>query len=358
MATPSETRVKNLFIKDGKVKCGQPGRAKGKTCSSTVMIDGEIVCSAGHKISLDDLMAANSEGTEGLLARAMFACSSKDTELARELIKMALEEKFSPPFSLPKPKDGNICSYFNYHWTTGHGILFNLLLNFADLFYPQYAENLRCIFVERYNGHPLIKQALDKLNEERNLKSDALRDHIINDVIRFDSRNTTQSMALYFNTLIQACKIVDEELLWVYEDSLLEISSCLYGGTPVIFSSSDCSNSYTRDYFHVFVRYPNGFLETDPIFVKIKGMFCDIEYSNIFQYGYDISLEKIKNIAEEMLKKYHDSGIIKSLEISYNGDISIKDGFEKNDRWQLEVVKDLRRIFGYLSRKIFESVVK
>lgn len=348
MLVASETRQR-FVVEDGKMRCNLAGRTRGKRCGSTLMIDGSLVCSAGHKFTLDELVAATlQDKSNSLIARTILAAAGENFELAQKLCETALNEKFSPPFSMPATKVIDQSQDQIYRWMDFHPEQFTFLLQLADWWHPNYAEALRRIHVERSSKGDNLAKALCKLNEEAehgDFRSQMLRDHLINCGMRSLNPVTVSKKALRYYMIIECLKVNgDTDLLWLYENSLQELSMIRREPKwhPIIFEGDE--RSAHRMVFYLYLRRPEVGAETIDGQVRIRlydnGNAEFKAYSGVFTSS--PSHDAVDRAVEESLGKHagHKGEV---LEISAGGDIGLKnDSLMTKPQWQLDAVKDLR----------------
>lgn len=183
MLEASETR-KRFVVENGKMKCNLAGRTRGKRCGSTLMIDGSVVCSAGHKFSVDELVVGMlHDNPRSLIARSFLATAGMNNELAGKLAEVALKEKFSPPYSMPRSEKDRYGNDHIYRWMDHDPWEFTMLLQLADWYHPDYAEAMRKMWIERSGQkNEVLNKALRKLEQQAergDFRSELHRDHLI-----------------------------------------------------------------------------------------------------------------------------------------------------------------------------------
>ncbi len=363
MLETSATRQR-FYVEDGKMKCGLAGRTRGKRCGSTLMIDGSIVCSAGHKFTLDELVAATVDSKpRSLIVQAILAAANCEYKKGAEIAGILWQEKFSPPYSMPATKASVPQQDEVYHWMDHDPWEFDMLLQMADWWNPKYAEALRQVWVERSGQTEIVAKALRKLNEEAksgNFHSQMMRDHLIDCSERSRFAFTVGKMATRYYMLTEALKVTgDTNLLWLYEDSLNELSMMRWEPkwNPLVFNHYD--DVARRMEFKLCLRRP----DFDPeavdgrVFVRLRnsGHVSFQAYSGAAWGGQKVpSGEEVERIIERTILQMPDEkGAF--LEIS-GGHIRPKEQSSTDEeRWQLKAVADLRQ---WLCRLTIEPVTK
>jgi hypothetical protein len=348
MLVASETRSR-FVVEDGKMKCNLAGRTRGKRCGSTLMIDGSMVCSAGHKFTLDELAAATLQGRpNALTVRAFLAAAGQKFELAQKLAETALNEKFSPPFSMPATKAISPADDHIYRWMDSYPDQFVMLLQLADWWYPNYAEALRKVWVERSGQNQVINKALRKLNEEAergNFQSQMLRDHLINCAVRSANPVAVSKKAMRYHMLIEALKVNgDTDLLWLYEDSLKELSMMRREPKwhPIIFEHDE--RSAGRMVFYLYLRVPD--VDSEAIDGQLQIRLYDHGYVDFKAYSGMFNSSPSHDAVNYAIKRTlikHEGLKGDVLEVRRGCQVVMKDDCRPTkEHWQLDAVKDLR----------------
>jgi hypothetical protein len=351
MLEASETR-RRFVVEDGKMKCNLAGRTRGKRCGSTLMIDGSITCSAGHKFTLDELVVATLDGKpEPLIARSVLASVNQQYELAHELAEAAFKEKFSPPFSMPVTKITGSEQDRIYHWIDDNPWEFSMLLQLADWGHTQYAEALRQMYVARSARGEIVGNALRKLQQETengDFHSQMLRDHLIDCARRSWYAVTVNKMTTQYYMLVEALKVNgNTDLLWLYEDSLRELSMIRREPRwhPIIFECDDQKSR--RMIFRLYRRRP----KVDPeivdgqLFIRLynNGHVEFKAYSGMM-YDKDPAPEPraLEAAAKRALSEYN--GLDGDFFRVDHGDLRPKNLESLSEQhWQLKAVADLRQ---------------
>lgn len=356
MLEASETR-KRFVVENGKMKCNLAGRTRGKRCGSTIMIDGSVVCSAGHKFTLDELVAGSlKDNPHPLVVRALLATAMMNGELAGKLAKTALEEKFSPPYSIPRSgKDRYGDNYHIYQWMDNNPWEFGMLLQLAEWHHPDYAETLRSLWVERSDQNEIVNKAIRKLekeSEQGNFQSRMKRNHMI-DLSRQSSWDVTvQNKAIRYYLTVESLKITgDTKFLWLYEDSLKELSMIIREPKwcPIVFSGDDPSAS--QMIFTMYLRRPEVGPEIIDGQVQIRvgyNGFIHFEAYSGHTFGDHPAPSYTaveRGLRRELSKLYKKEG--KVLKVVSEDLIYPKDSVVQKEHWQLEALADLRHWLCY-----------
>src|SRR3989344_1365839 len=348
MLEASETR-KRFVVEDSKMKCNLAGRTRGKRCGSTLMIDGSITCSAGHKFTLDELVGgAISDNLHPLVTRALLATAMMKGELAGKLAEAALKENFSPPYSIPRSgKDRYGDNYHIHQWMDNNPWEFDMLLKLAEWHHPDYAEALRGLWIERSGQkNEIVAKAISQLEEESkrgNFQSRMRRDHMI-DLTRKSSWDVTvQRKAVQYYLMVESLKITgDTGFLWLYEDSLKELSMITREPDmcPIVFAHDSPSTSDMR--FTMYLRRP----EVGPDFIDGKidvrmgyNGFTHFEVSSGHHFGNhpSPSIHAVEVALEKKLRELNDREG-KVFQIVSEDLIRLKDQAVRKDHWQLEAL--------------------
>lgn len=357
MLEASETR-KRFVVEDGKMKCNLAGRTRGKRCGSTLMIDRSIACSAGHKFTLDELVAGSlKDNPHPLVVRALLATAMMNGELAGRLAKVALEEKFSPPYSIPgSGKDQYGDNYHIHQWMDNNPWEFGMLLQLAEWHHPDYAEALRGLWIERSDQkNEIVDKAIRKLEEESrqgNFQSRMRRDHMI-DLAREHSWDVTvQRKATQYYLMVESLKITgDTEFLWLYEDSLRELSMITREKDmcPIVFSGDSPSTSDMR--FTMYLRRPEVGANIIDGQVQIRMDYSGFTHFEVYSgQGFSghpaPSINTVERALEKKLRNLCGREG-KVLEVISDDLIRLKDSVAQKEHWQLEALADLRHWLCY-----------
>ena len=256
-----------LATENGKTKCQEKGRSKGKKCGSTLMIDGKVACKAGHEFTISELIKSTAKPhfyqywggvSEWLIARLLEQPDSN--ELATKLVETFL----SPPYTTAKDESTRF-------WFRGFPDSMPTILEIADIFGLTEHRQALLERIEESCPLPMLERALAKLRHEAekgDFASGQRYSHLLMDLLKL-YRHSISGHKVHggFRAYLEreALIILNEqdhpEFLFL-EDSCREAARFMKkGGNPIFFEEtrSDDKGIYeVRFSIPLIIRSANG----------------------------------------------------------------------------------------------------
>lgn len=160
-----------------------------------------------------------------------------------------------------------------------------------------------------------------------------------------------RSKAIQYYLMVEALKInEDTDMLWLYEDSLKELSMIIREPKwcPIVFSADDPSAS--RMSFTMYLRRPEVGPETIDCQIQVKMDYNGFTHLEAHSGLYNTSpshtaVEKALRRKLRILCEQEKEG--KAFRVVSEELLRLKDDFTREEHWQLKALADLRHWLRY-----------